>query len=282
MKDAFRCIFSVHITECCEVTKMLTKEKIYEQLKIFGFAVGKPVLVHTSLKAVGEIDGGGQTLLDCLIDYFTQKDGLFCVPTHTWNTGSLDMTKSETCIGVLPNLAAADPRGTRTPHPSHSMAVFGKSELVAEFVKGEEKVTTPASPHGCYGKIYDMDGHIMLLGVGHNKNTYLHCVEEMLNVPNRLSENPGNRTVIDKNGTVRKVFTHGHHACGIPDVSANYIKYEPAFRYHGCIVDGTLGNAPVQMCSARRMKDVVELVDKRRNGAELLSDNSPLDEKLYK
>ena len=261
---------------------MITKEKIYEQLESFRFAQGRPVLVHTSLRAVGEIEGGGQTLLDCLIDFFTQKDGIFCVPTHTWSTGMLDMTKNETCIGVLPNLAAGHPDGTRTPHPTHSMAVFGKRGLVEQFVKDEEKVTTPASPNGCYGKIYDMDGHIMLLGVGHNKNTYLHCVEEMLDVPNRLDEHPGKRTVIDKNGTVHTVLTRGHHADGIPDVSANYIKYEPAFRYHGCIADGILGNASVMMCSARGMKEVVELVDKRRNGAELLSDNSPLDEKLYK
>ncbi len=261
---------------------MLTKEEIYEQLNSFEFAVGKPVLVHTSLKAVGEIDGGGQTLLDCLIDFFTQKDGIFCVPTHTWKTSILDMTKNETCIGVLPNLAAGHPAGTRTPHPTHSMAVFGKPSLVAEFVKGEEKVITPAPPHGCYGKIYNMDGHIMLLGVGHNKNTYLHCVEEMIAVPNRLSLSPGKRTVIDCDGTEHTVFTYGHCAQGIPDVSANYIKYEPAFRHHGCIFDGVLGNAPVQMCSTRKMKEVVELIDKRRNGAELLSDTSPLDEKLYK
>lgn len=261
---------------------MLTKEKIYEQLETFRFAVGRPVLVHTSLKAVGETEGGGQTLLDCLVDFFTQNDGIFCVPTHTWSTGSLDMRKSETCIGVLPNLAAQDPRGTRTFHPSHSMAVFGKAELVAEFVSGEEKATTPAPPEGCYGKIYKMDGHIMLLGVGHNKNTYLHCVEEMLDVPNRLDEYPGRRTVVDKNGVEHTVFLRGHHAEGIRDVSANYVNYEPAFRYHGCIVDGVIGNAPVQMCSARKMKEVVELCDKRRNGKEILFDRTPLDEKLYK
>jgi hypothetical protein len=74
----------------------------------------------------------------------------------------------------------------------------------------------------------------------------------------------------------------GHHAEGIRDVSANYVNYEPAFRYHGCIVDGVIGNAPVQMCSARKMKEVVELCDKKRNGKEILFDRTPLDEKLYK
>ena len=260
---------------------MFTKKELMAQLETFEFAVGKPVIVHTSLKAVGETQDRGDGVLECLISFFTRGDGLLCIPTHTWNSGNLDMTKKETCIGVLPTLAAAHPDGTRTVHPSHSMAVFGRKELVDEFIKGEEKMTTPASPEGCYGKIYKMGGHVMLLGVGHNKNTYLHCVEEMLGVKNRLTKEPSKRSVIYSDGSVHTVFTHGHHAEGIGDVSANYVNYEPAFRYHGCIVDGKFGNADVQMCSARKMKEVVELIDKRRGNLDVLFDKTPIDKKLY-
>ena len=260
---------------------MLTKNEIMDQLEQFGFAVGKPVLVHTSLKAVGEIEGGGQVLLDCLIDFFTRKDGIFCVPTHTWAWGYLDMRSNETCIGVMPSLAAAHPAGTRTPHPTHSMAVFGKDELVKEFVKGEEKMSTPAHPDGCYGKIYKMDGNIMLLGVNHTKNTYLHGVEEMLDIPNRLDKSPWPKKVIYKDGRETIVYARGHNAEGIPEVSGNYWKFEPAFRHYGCIFDGTLGNAKVQMCSARKMKDVVEIITKRRGDFEIFADKEPLDEKFY-
>ena len=258
-----------------------TKKELMAQLEVFDFAVGRPVTVHTSLKAVGETEDRGEGVLECLISFFTRKNGLLCIPTHTWNTGHLDLTKTETCIGVLPTLAAAHPDGTRTVHPSHSMAVFGKKELVDEFVKGEEKMVTPASPEGCYGKIYKMDGYVMLLGVGHNKNTYLHCVEEMLDVKNRLTKEPSARRVVYRDGSLHTVFTHGHHAEGIGDVSANYVNYEPAFRYHGCITDGKFGNADVQMCSARKMKEVAELIHNRKGDVDVLFDKTPIDKKLY-
>lgn len=261
---------------------MLTRNEIMTQLEPFGFAVGKPVIVHTSLKAVGEIEGGGQTLLDCLIEFFTRDNGIFCVPTHTWRWGYLDMRSNETCIGVMPNLAAAHPDGTRTPHPTHSMAVFGKREFVDEFVRNEENMPTPGHPDGCYGKIYKAGGHVMLLGVNQTKNTYLHCVEEIIGVPNRLSDAPSARKVIYKDGRETTVFTHGHDAHGIAEVSGNYWKYEPAFRLYGCIFDGTLGDAKVQMCSARKMKDVMEIINNRRGDFEIFADRNPLDEALYK
>ena len=73
-----------------------------------------------------------------------------------------------------------------------------------------------------------------------------------------------------------------HHADGIPGVSANYPKYEPAFRYYGAISDGMLGGAKVQLCDAKIMADVVKLIYERSGGTELMADDKPLDEKLYK
>ena len=56
----------------------------------------------------------GEGLLDALIEYFTSEGGLFCIPTHTWSSlgrtdveYTLDMQSNETCVGTLPNIAAA-------------------------------------------------------------------------------------------------------------------------------------------------------------------------------
>ena len=68
----------------------------------------------------------------------------------------------------------------------------------------------------------------------------------------------------------------------MPDVSAYFVKLEPAFRYHGCIIDGHIGNAPVQLCNARKMKEVVELIYKNNNDEELMHDYDPIDESLYR
>ena len=263
---------------------MFTKQQIKAQLEGMAVPRDRVVLAHSSLRAVGEVEGRGEGLLDVLIDHCTAEGGLLCIPTHTWAFGGreypLDMMRPETCIGTLPNIAARDTRGVRTPHPSHSMAVFGDPDRVAAFVAGEGLRVTPCHPEGCYGKICEADGSILLIGVGHNRNTYLHCVEEMMDVPNRLST-VKKRTVRYPDGHAEAYEHCGHRAEGIKDVSAHFPKYEAAFRYHRCIRDGFVGNAPTQLCSARGMRDVLMLIRERSGGIELLADDEPLNENNY-
>ena len=159
------------------------------------------------------------------------------------------------------------------------MMVFGNK--AAEFVKCEENAATPIGPEGCHGEIYDEDGSILLLGVDHTSNTYLHCVEEMLGVPGRMTEETVPRYIIHKDGTRQTRYVRWFDTSVIEDPSEFFGKYEPAFRYHGAILDGKLGNAPVQLCSARKMKEVMALIRERSGGAELLADNTPLPKEYY-
>lgn len=261
--------------------KIWTKDELRDQLRAFDFIKGHVVHVHSSLRAVGKTEGRGEGLLDVLIEQFTADGGLLTIPTHTWDGDGVDLTRADTCVGTLAHLAAADPRGVRTSHPSHSMAVFGSPERVAAFTKREATATTPAPPDGCYGKLAEEDGYVLLVGVGHNRNTFLHSVDERMNVPNRLSSAPVAKTVIYRDGRREIRYAHTHAAEGIGDVSANYPKLEPAFRLHGCITDATLGSAKVQICSARKMQEVYEAIYARAGGRELFADLSPLDPALY-
>ncbi|MBQ2881922.1 MAG: AAC(3) family N-acetyltransferase [Clostridia bacterium] len=267
---------------------MFTKEQIHNQLKEMNAPQNKIVLAHSSLKAVGEVEGRGEGLLEALIEYFTADGGLFCVPTHTWaylldeNRFSLDMLSNETCIGTLPNIAAGHPKAHRSAHPTHSIAVFGNDDLAEELIKEEQYCNSPASPKSAHGKIYDRDGYILLIGVGHNRNTYIHCVEEILNVPNRLSPHEVPTKIRLKSGEIYRGKTHYHLAEGIRDVSAHYPKYEPAFRHYNCITDGFVGNAKTQLVSARKIKDIIELIHQRSGDTDVLIDDKPLDEALYK
>ena len=158
-----------------------TKENIKEQLNELGAPKDRIVLVHSALRLVGETDGGGEGLLDALIEYFTEDGGLLCIPTHTWaNLGTdkitLDLMDPESNLGAMAMIALKDERGIRSENPTHSMVVFGDRERAERFVSGEIDVATPTAPESCYGKIYDEDGYILLIGVGQEKNTYLHCV----------------------------------------------------------------------------------------------------------
>jgi len=267
---------------------MFIKSDIHKQLKEMNAPQNKIVLAHSSLKAVGEVEGRGEGLLEALIEYFTADGGLFCVPTHTWaylldeNRFSLDMLSNETCIGTLPNIAAGHPQAHRSSHPTHSIAVFGNDDLAEELIKDDIYCNSPASPKSSHGKIYEQDGYILLIGVGHNRNTYIHCVEEILNIPNRLTSFEVPTKIRLKSGEIITGKTRYHSAEGIGDVSARYPQYEPAFRYHNCITDGYIGNAKTQLVSARKIKDVIELILNRSNGFDVLSNLEPIDEKYYK
>lgn len=260
---------------------MFTKEDILKQLNSFKFVKGKPVIVHSSLKAVGKINGGAEALLEVLIEFFTKDGGLLCVPTHTWKDLVLDLRENETCIGVLPQVATSFKGAVRTLHPTHSMAVFGEKDRVSHFVMNEAFVDSPTSPDGCYGNLFKMDGYVLLIGVDHTKNTYLHCVEEMLKIPHRLTDDMINAYIIHKDGRkeIRKLYWFDET---FGDVSKKFGKFEPAFRLYGGVEDGFIGEAKAQLCSAKIMKRVMETIYNNAHGEELLADDEPLGENLYK
>ena len=274
---------------------MFTKTDLTKQFEELGIPQNVPVVAHTSLRAVGETEGRGEGLLDALISWVTRDEspdgGLFCVPAHTWDRlgkgdpVTMDMNSDRTCVGAFPTLALRramdDPNAVRSLHPTHSMVIFGQADKAKAYAAGEVMKESSTSPTGCWGRLRTSGGFVLLIGVGHNRDTYLHSVEEWLGVPNRLSESFVQTKIRLKSGDVIERPIHCHHAEGLSDVSAKYPKYEPAFRAHGCIRDGFIGNAPVQLCDCAKMAEVMALVRERSGGAELLADDAPLPEEYY-
>ena len=253
-----------------------TKEQIFKQLSDMNAPQDSIVLMHSSLRSIGKIDGNGQGLLDILIEYFTKKDGLFCVPTHTtlnYFKGlemSLDMTDTHTDLGAFSAIALQDGRGVRSENPLLSMVVFGNRKKAEEFIKDDKFITTPTAPESCYGKLDRYNGYILLAGVGQDKNTYLHCVAEILNLPDRMSEIEKPANVKRPNGEIVDRKIRLYHCSKTKDISARFPKYETAFRYHNGIVDGFIGNAPTQLCNASKLKDTIELIYKNSKGEDPL------------
>jgi aminoglycoside 3-N-acetyltransferase len=265
---------------------MVTKQQIFTQLKEMGAPQDSVVLMHSSLRLIGEVEGGGEGLLDALISYFTEKGGLFCVPTHTWaNIGkdvpTLDLTVAESNLGAMARIAAADPRGIRTQNPTHSMVVFGNKERAAAFAAGELDVKTPTAPEGCYGKLYRENGYVLLLGVSQCSNTYLHCVDEILETPDRMGSKPLDVTVRLTDGSLARRQILLYKCSTTKDVSERFGKLELAFRYRGAIRDGWLGNAPVQLCSTVKMLETMQLIYERSEGKDPLGDEKPIKPKLF-
>ena len=261
--------------------RVWTKADIRSQLVQMNAPTDKIVLMHSSLRAVGSVEGGAQGLLDVLVEYFTRDGGLFCVPTHTWhNLGkavALDMASSDNCLGAFSTVALEDGRGIRSESPTHSMVVFGDWAKAEEFVRDEPSVITPTAPESCYGKL----DFVLLIGVAQNRNTYLHCVDEMLGIPNRMEEKTAPLVIRRMNGEEVVRPTALFYTDYTEDISDRFIKYDTAFRYHRCIVDGFLGSAPAQLCDAKKMKDTIELIWKNSGGVDPLFSENPIPQKWY-
>lgn len=270
---------------------MYTKQDIHRQLQEMGVPRDSIILMHTSLRAVGEVEGRGCGLLDIMIEYVTAEGGLLCIPTHTWKNledlgkPTLDRNSDYTCIGTLPTLAVRhtayingkEYKPHRSQHPTHSMVVYGEEEKAKEYIASEELSESSTAPGGCYGKLPAMGGFILLVGVDNGSNTYLHSAEEILGIPDRLTDHLRPTTILNEDGTLVSRPIHSHKGA----VSRWYPKYEPAFRHHGCILDGYVGSAKTQLCSAAGMLEVMRLIRDRSKGAELLGHDDPIDPAFY-
>ena len=158
---------------------MYTKSDLLRDLAAMNIDPNGTLLVHSSVKAVGAVEGGAEAILDALCDYM--QNGLLILPTHTWRQMNetytvFDSRTEPSCVGALTNLFMKRDGVVRSLHPTHSVAARGAD--AESYTAGEELTTTPCARNGCWGKLYDRRAQILFLGCSLKSNTYLHGVEE--------------------------------------------------------------------------------------------------------
>lgn len=256
---------------------MVTKQDIFDFLNSLGIDHSRTVLVHTSMKALGEVEGGCDGLIDGFKAYLSE--GLFIVPTHTWaNVGAenpvYNVRETVPCIGALPTVAVFRPDGVRSLHPTHSVAVFGKR--AKEFAAGEEKATSPCPPDGLWARLYEEDAVVLLLGVGLNRNTYIHAVDEMLDLPDRLCD-PIPLTIVDYDGKAHHTHFRKHGFTG----SANFGNFQKPLEYGGALTTATLGKAQVGVFNVRKGTEIIQNLWKKAD-YHLCEVEKEIPEEYYK
>ncbi|MBQ8655400.1 MAG: AAC(3) family N-acetyltransferase [Clostridia bacterium] len=240
---------------------MYTKQDLILQLQQMGLKPRDAVMMHSSMKAIGPVEGGADTVLDALTEYFAP--GLFMTPTHTWRQMGpehpvFDPAAEPSCVGLLTNLFMRRPGVVRSLHPTHSIAAFGPG--AAEYIRGEENVTTPCAPEGVWGRLLKIRAKVLLVGVTHARNTYIHAVEEMLDVPERLTDKPVDFTIVTPDGGHKPVKMHRHFNPVEAHISERFVKLTDCYFETGAAVRGRLGDAECILCDCEKLYEVTKKV----------------------
>lgn len=256
---------------------MHTKTDLMNQLEQMGIRRDGTLLMHSSMKAIGEVDGGADTVLDALSEYM--KDGLLVIPTHTWRTINRDnpryhVLESETCIGVLTEMFRKRPGVIRSLHPTHSVAALGKD--AESFIAGDERWDTPCARGSVWGKLLDRKAQIILVGVDLRRNTFIHGIEEWVDIPGRMTDSHEPLVSVTADGTEIAVPSRRH--CG-DNWSEYFWKVDDTLAAQGAMSYAKFGDAETRICDAERTYEVISHM--LRMNPDLFSDNEPLDRDYF-
>ena len=100
---------------------MLTFEQLVDGFRKLGVMQGDTLLVHSSYKSFGEVEGGPETVVRALEAALgTDKDGTLIMPTFNFDFNKgvpWDVRKTRSKMGALTEIVRMDPRAKRVFHP---------------------------------------------------------------------------------------------------------------------------------------------------------------------
>lgn len=251
---------------------MHTNNSLSSQLENAGINKRGTVLMHSSMKSMGGVQGGADTVLDVLAAYM--QEGLLVLPTHTWSYINKENPKfyvetSPSCVGVLTERFRLRSGVVRSYHPTHSVAALGQE--AASFVAGDEHCNTPCHRESVWGKLLDREATILLVGVDMRRNTFIHGIEEWMDIPDRLTDHHEQLFTVLGNGTEISVPSRRHHGL---NWSAHFWKVEQLLEKQSAIYKAHFGDAEMWVCNTVKIMDI--LSNMLRDNPDLFSDNDPL------
>ncbi len=185
-----------------------TVESLTRDLCALGVRPGAVVLVHASLRALGWVCGGPVAVIGAL-EAVVGPSGTLVMPAHSgqltdprdWRLPPVpeawkpliraampayDPRSTPTRgVGVIAEAFRAWPGTVRSVHPHVSFAAHGPE---ARAVCGGHALEFGLGERSPVARIYDLDGLVLLLGVGFASNTSLHLAEYR-------ADYPGKRTI---------------------------------------------------------------------------------------
>ena len=257
---------------------ILTKNDLIERFKEIGIEEGMTLIVHTSLKSFGYVVGGAETVIRSLIEC-VGDDGTIMMPSQTWK--NLDPSigvhwevpkeywniirqewpaydKNVTPaigMGAVAEMLRSWPGSERSDHPARSLVAYGKQ---AKYLTENHDLSNIFGKDSPLDKLYKLNGHILLLGVGYDKNTSIHLAETIADFPTKKFTKESSAILV--NG-VREWVTYETQEVDDSD----FIQLGNDYDHDAFVEVKKIGNANVRLLNQRNFVDYsVKWLEKNR------------------
>jgi len=227
----------------------VNQNELSEQLRALGVNAGDVLLVHMSYRAVRPVENGPAGVIEALLNA-VGKQGTVVMPS--W--GSDDdapfdpaTTPVNASLGVTADIFRQVGGVSRSNHP-FAFAALGPQ---AAAITADPLPLPPHRLESPVGRVYELDGKVLLLGAGHDSDTTIHLAEVFARVPYGI---PKHCTVTENGRHVRVDYLENDHCC------QRFALADEWLRTKGLQREGRVGNAHARLVKAR---DIVAITQER-------------------
>lgn len=169
----------------CEDESVRARDRMAEEFVRAGLRPGGVALVHSSLRSLGLVPGGADTVIEALRTALG-SGGTLLMPALShefvnYEQRIFDVLRTPSCVGALTEVFRCRSGVLRSLHPTHSVCGIGPA---AQRILSEHHLdSTPCGERSPFRRLRDIDGQIVFIGCGTRCNTSMHGVEELVEPP---------------------------------------------------------------------------------------------------
>ena len=200
----------------------VTKEDIKASALKLGIKDGDSVIVHSSLKSLGYVEGGADAVIDGFLEA-VGKDGTLIFPTlcsqdwkHVYENWHMDAPSD---VGYITNVFRKREGALRSNQATHSVAAMGKDAVYFTETHGQSGLRpgiygeTPFAEDSPWQKMYNRNTKNVMLGVPMMYCTMRHLAEyvfvnESLEAISHLEEYESMKEALWYYGKEPRVWPH--------------------------------------------------------------------------
>jgi aminoglycoside N3'-acetyltransferase len=199
----------------------VSRTALVDDLEALALDESPVLLVHSSLKRLGFVEGGPRAVVEALIEVIVRRrNGTLAMPCFSIQDSmratlasrrSFDVRSTPCTLGAIPETFRRHPQVLRSVHPTHSIAAMGP--LADRIVRDHHRCGSSFGKDSPMVRIMETGGLLAGLGTDLGPVTFYHCLEDLESdfpVDVYGAEPPFRITCLDRHGVPHDLELRAH------------------------------------------------------------------------